>query len=120
MLRLHEVHGVNPPTIQKCKFILDAVFTTALNDRITVLHPGKGALDDEAMHLLVETDIETGLRWGELTELRPRDVDPATRIITVSRVVVHLRAKERPVDERFVVKEGYAKLSLKKWSPIAA
>ena len=37
------------------------------------------ALDDETMQLLVETDIETGLRWGELTELRVKDLDFADR-----------------------------------------
>jgi integrase len=31
------------------------------------------ALADEVMRLLVETDVESGLRWGELTELRVRD-----------------------------------------------
>jgi integrase len=129
VLRMQTVHGVKPPTIQKCKFVLDAVFTTALNDQITFLHPGKGvktppvvakerrivtvqqcdrihaALGDETMQLLVETDIETGLRWGELTELRPRDLDLKQRTITVSRVVVHLRAKGRSAEERFVVKD---------------
>lgn len=120
--------GVGAATIRKCKFIVDAIFTTALNDQITVLHPGKGvktppvprkpkqiingeqfdlihaALTDEALQLLVETDIESGLRWGELTELRPKDLDLATGILTVSRVVVHLKAKSRPNDERFLVK----------------
>jgi integrase len=46
------------------------------------------AVDDDAMRLLLETDIETGLRWGELTELRPHDVDLDARVVTVSRVVV--------------------------------
>jgi integrase len=127
VLKLQE-KGVGAATIRKCKFIVDAVFTTALNDQITVLHPGKGvktppvpskpkkiisveqfdrihaALDVEVLQLLVETDIESGLRWGELTELRPRDLDLQTGILTVSRVVVHLKAKSRPTGERFVVK----------------
>jgi hypothetical protein len=38
------------------------------------------------MRLLVETNIESGLRWGELTELRVKDVDFATGIVTASRV----------------------------------
>lgn len=129
VLRLQTIHGVKPPTIQKCKFVLDAVFTTALNDQITFLHPGKGvktppvvakerkivsveqfdrvfaALADAGMRMLVETDIETGLRWGELTELRPGDLDLDARMITVNRAVVHLRAKARLTEERFVVKE---------------
>jgi len=57
------------------------------------------------MQLLVETDIETGLRWGELTELRVKDVDLDTGVVTVCRAVVHLRAAARGSLERFVVKE---------------
>ena len=55
--------------------------------------------------LLVETDIESGLRWGELTELRVRDIDPATRILTVSRTVVQVDPKFHPTGGRFLVKE---------------
>jgi len=44
----------------------------------------------------VETDIESGLRWGELTELRPRDIDLRARILTVSRVVVELTPRFHP------------------------
>jgi integrase len=120
--------GVRPPTIRNCKVILDAILTTALNDQVTALHAGRGvktpavakkrrriitaeqydqinkALPNEVMRLPVETDIESGLRWGELTELRPKDLDLATGILTVARVVVHLKAKERPDDERFLIK----------------
>ena len=34
------------------------------------------ALPDAATRLLAETAIESGLRWGELTELRVKDLDP--------------------------------------------
>jgi hypothetical protein len=34
------------------------------------------------------TAIDSGLRWGELTELRDQDLDPASRILTVNRAVV--------------------------------
>ena len=91
--------GVKPPTIRQCFVLLSAVFTTALNDQVTFLHPCKGVktppvpaqprtiitpeqfaavyecLPDEQSRLLVETDVESGLRWGELTELRVRDLD---------------------------------------------
>ena len=120
--------GARPPTIREAKVVLDAIFTTALNDQITFLHAGRGvktppvpkkprriitveqyeriheALVDDTMRLLVETDIESGLRWGELTELRVRDVELATGIVTVSRVVVELMAKTRPDGQRFIVK----------------
>jgi integrase len=33
------------------------------------------ALPTRELRLLVETDVETGLRWGELVELRARDLD---------------------------------------------
>jgi integrase len=129
VLRLQDVYGARPPTIRQCKVIVDAILTTALNERITVLHAGKGvktppvakkalriitaaqfdtiyaALAGEVMRLLVETDVESGLRWGELTELRVRDLDLDTGMVTVSRVVVHLKSAARPGDGRFVVKE---------------
>ncbi len=125
---LQEMHGVNPPTIAKCKLILDAIFTTAVNDQVVFFHVGKGvktppvatrprriltaeqyarihAALPENMRLLVETDIESGLRWGELTELRVKDLDTVNGILTVSRTVVELTAKARPDGQRFTVKD---------------
>jgi len=85
--RLQDPLGVNPPTLVKCKIVLDAIFATALNDQVVFLHPGKGvkappvatqprriitaeqyarihaSLPDDTMRLLVETDMESGLRW---------------------------------------------------------
>src|SRR5690242_11854467 len=119
--------GVTPATIQKVRFILSAIFTAALND-VTYLHPCKGvktptvprkplkiitpeqfdaifaAIPGAILQLLVETDIETGLRWGELTELRVKDIDPAIRILTVSRTVVQVDPKFHPCGGRFLVK----------------
>ncbi|MFZ0158597.1 MAG: site-specific integrase [Kineosporiaceae bacterium] len=126
--RLHETLGVNPPTIAKCKLILDAIFTTAVNDQVVFFHVGKGvrtppvatrprriltaeqyakihAALPEGLRLLVETDIESGLRWGELTELRVKDLDLVNGVLTVSRTVVELTAKNRPDGQRFVVKD---------------
>jgi integrase len=127
--RLQSLHGARPPTIRKCKVILDAILTAALNDQITFLHAGKGvktppvasrprpimtarqfgqlyaALDNDVARLVVETAIESGLRWGELTELRVKDLDLTTGVLTVSRAVVHLRAAARGEQPRFIVKE---------------
>jgi integrase len=121
--------GVSPAVIRYCMTILSAIFTTALNDQVTHLHPCRGvktppvprrprtivspqqfesiyaSLPSDVMRLLAELDIETGLRWGELTELRPRDVDFATRMLTVSRVVVELVPKFHPSRQRFLVKQ---------------
>jgi integrase len=117
-----------PATIQKVRFILSAVFTDTLND-VTFLHPCKGVktptvpkkplriitpeqfdaihatLPGPALKLLIETDVETGLRWGELTELRVKDFDPVTRLVTVSRTVVQVDPKFHPSGQRFLVKE---------------
>ncbi len=119
---------VSPASIQKLRFILSAIFTTALDD-VTFLHPCKGvktptvpkkplqiitpeqfdviyqALPDDLTRLLVETDIESGLRWGELAELRVSDLDQVTRILTVSRTVVQVDRKFHPTGQRFLVKE---------------
>jgi len=101
-------------TIQYCKSsILNSIFTTALNDQVTYIHPCRGvkmptvpatprtiitpeqfdaiyaALPSADAQLLVETAIETGLRWVELSELRPSDLDLA-RMLTVSRKVIEL------------------------------
>ena len=54
--------------------------------------------------MLIETDIESGLRWGELTELRVADLDSRTRILTVSRAVVQVNPKFHPDGLRFLVK----------------
>ena len=48
--------------------------------------------------------MESGLRWGELTELRVSDLDRGTRIVTVSRTVVQVDPKFHPDGERFLVK----------------
>lgn len=120
--------GVSPATIRHARIILSAIFTTALNDAVVPLHPCKGvktptvprkqfrivtpeqfdaiytALPDAQSQLLVEVAIDSGLRWGELTELRAGDLDPVSRILTVSRAVVMLNPKFHPTGGRFHVK----------------
>jgi integrase len=85
------------------------LITTALNDQVTFLHPCKGvktppipkrphriitpeqfddlyaALSSETIKVLVETGVESGLRWGELTELRPGNLDFRTGVLTQCR-----------------------------------
>ena len=64
-----------------------------------------GAFGDDTLRLLLETDIESGLRWGELVELRPKDINFSTGVLTVARAVVQLKSRTRRHDQRFVVKE---------------
>lgn len=116
-------------TICGLKNLLSAVFTTALTDQVTSLHPCKGvktptvvlkpppvispqqfdaiynAIEDPGFRLLVEVDIESGLRWGELTELRARDIDLEAQILTVSRAVAYVARRFHPDGGRFIVKE---------------
>jgi integrase len=125
-----QAQGVRARTVQYCKVsILNAIFTTAQEDEVVMIHPSRGvktppvpekprrivtaaefdllyeALPDADARLLVETDIESGLRWGELTEFRVRDLDPVTRILTVSRAVVEIPRDEHPTGGRFLVKD---------------
>jgi integrase len=121
--------GQSPWTIQYCKSsILSSIFTTSLNDQVTYIHPCRGvklptvpstprsiitpeqfdeiytALPNADAQLLVETAIESGLRWGELAELRVRDLDLVSRVLTVSRKVIELGRKFHPDGKRFLVK----------------
>jgi integrase len=121
--------GLSPTVIRSCFAILSAIFTTAFNDQLTAQHPCRGvrtppvpkkmraivtpsqfeqictSLPNDGARLLVETDIETGLRWGELTELRPADIDVPSRVLTVSRVVLELVPKFHPDGDRFLIKQ---------------
>jgi integrase len=71
---------------------------------LKVLGRGRSAQRAQS-RLLVETAIESGLRWGELTELRVCDIEFATRMLTVSRAVVSLVSRFHPNGGWFLVKE---------------
>ena len=122
--------GVTPRRIEYCKTsVLNAIFTTAVADGVIMMHPSHHVPTDpvpekpraiitpqqfDALYLelpssdaqlLVETDIESGLRWGELTELRVKDIDVATGLLTVSRTVMMVSRKNHPQGGRYLVKE---------------
>jgi integrase len=50
--------------------------------------------------LLVLTDIETGLRWGELIALRPRHIDFLRRMVSVEQTIVEVSRKQLPEGRR--------------------
>ena len=96
VVTVHPSHGVKiPPAPEKPRRII----TAAQFDRLYQALPNADA------QLLVETEIESGLRWGELTELRVLDLDFETCILTVSRAVVELTQDEHPDGGRFLVKD---------------
>jgi integrase len=121
--------GASPTVIRQCHTILSAVLTTAFDDQITRLHPCRGvktppvpkklrtiitpdqfdelytALPSDTARLMAEVLIESGLRWAELIELRPTDLNPRMRMVTVSRVAVELVAKFHPTGGRFLIKD---------------
>jgi integrase len=126
-----QAKGASAWTIQYCKYsILNSIFTTAvLEDRVIAFHPSRGvrtptvpstprqiitpeqfdaiyqALPDEDIRLLVETAVESGLRWGELAELRSRDLAFGIGVLTVSRKVIEVNPKFQPQGRRFAVKQ---------------
>ena len=55
--------------------------------------------------LLVLTDIETGLRWGELIALRPRHIDFLRRTESVEQTIVEVSRKHSPTGQRMLVKD---------------
>ncbi|MBA3488025.1 MAG: tyrosine-type recombinase/integrase [Longispora sp.] len=119
--------GLSPRNIQLNKTILSSIFTTALNDGVVSLHACQGVktptvptkpleivtpeqfdtfhacLPDTVSKMLVEVAIESGLRWGELAELRPADINTITGIVTVSRKVAEINPKFHPDGQRFLI-----------------
>lgn len=124
-----QAKGASAYTIQYGKYaILNSIFTTATQeDRVIAFHPSRGvrtptvpskprqiitpeqfdaiyrALPTVDDQLLVEMAVESGLRWGELTELRPNDIAFGTRVLTVSRKVIEVDPKFGPDGKRFAV-----------------
>jgi integrase len=120
--------GLSAANRKNLKALLSAIFTSAVDDMVLIWNPCKvvktdpvpeqpleiispmqfdrfyHALPDEMSQMLAETAIETGMRWGELTELRPKDFDERTNIFTVSRAVVMLNSEFHPEGQRFLVK----------------
>jgi integrase len=53
---------------------------------------------------MVETAINTGLRWGELIALKPRHLDLIKRTLTVEETVVEVSIKNSPTGARMLTK----------------
>jgi integrase len=119
--------GLSPRSIKKYHVFLSSIFRRAVRDRILVFNPcdhtevpkvivrkTRTVTPQEferlvravASHyrLLVETFIETGMRWGEVIALRPRHVDFLSRMVRVEDTIVETSKKNSPTGERFLVK----------------
>jgi len=119
--------GLSPCSISKYHVMLHAVFARAVLDRIIAFNPCENTELPKVVakkyriltpaefetvivaipprfKALVLTDIETGLRWGELVALRPRHIDFLRRTVTVSETIVEVSKKDSPTGERMIVK----------------
>jgi site-specific recombinase XerD len=120
--------GISPATRKYVKTLLSTIFSSAMRDEIVLGNPcllvttervPKKVIDiitpeqfdqfyealvGDMWKLLVETAIETGMRWGELTELRVKDFDEAESRLKVARAVIQVNRKFHPTGGRFLVK----------------
>jgi len=120
--------GLSPTSVTKYHVMLHSVFKRAVRDRVLLTNPCEGielpkipprktriltpdeydqllAAIPDRFQLLVMTDIETGLRWGELIALRPRHIDFLRKAISVEQTIVEVSRKHSPTGERMIVKD---------------
>lgn len=119
--------GLSPRSIRKYHTVLHSIFKRAVRDQLIVNNPCEHtelpkivtkktrtltpdefdvlitAVPDHH-RLMVETAIETGMRWGELIALKPRHIDFLRKAITVEDTVIEVSKKHSPTGERFVAK----------------
>ncbi|WP_051450235.1 tyrosine-type recombinase/integrase [Actinospica robiniae] len=120
--------GASRDILEAVRCVLGALYTTAVTDQLVTFHPCHGVkmppevrpslavlspeeldlvlslIDDPVAALVVECAIESGCRWGELAELRVRDLDTATGILSITRTVVQLLRRFHPTGGRFLIK----------------
>ena len=119
--------GLSPRSILKYHVMLHSVFARAVRDRILAFNPCEAtelpkviakkyrtltpdefervlAAMPDRFKAMVLTDIETGLRWGELVALRPRHIDFLRRTLTVEETIVEISRKDSPTGERMLFK----------------
>jgi integrase len=120
-------NGLSAASVRKYHTMLHSVFERALRDRVVTFNPcahtelpkvikkKTRTLNPEeyvailaslpAQHrLLVETAINTGLRWGELIALKPRHLDLIKRTLSVEETVVEVSIKNSPTGARMLTK----------------
>ena len=119
--------GLSAASVRKYHTMLGSVFERAHRDRVVTFNPcahtelpkvikkkARTLTPTEydtilaslpARHrLMVETAINTGLRWGELIALKPRHLDLIKRTLTVEETVVEVSIKNSPTGARMLTK----------------
>src|SRR3954469_10721080 len=120
-------HGLSAASVRKYHTMLQSVFERALVDRVVTFNPcahtelpkvikKKARTLTPAEYdtilaslpsqhrLMVETAINTGLRWGELIALKPRHLDFIKRTLRVEETVVEVSIKNSPTGQRMLTK----------------
>jgi len=119
--------GLSARSIRKYHTMLHSIFARAVRDGLIVANPCAntelpkvivsktrtltpeefdaliGAIPDRC-RLMVETAIETGMRWGELIALKPRHVDFLRGTVTVTDTIMEVSKRHSPTGERYVAK----------------
>jgi integrase len=119
--------GLSPRSIRKYHTMLHSIFKRAVRDKLIVTNPCEHtelpkiitkktrtltpaeytqlitAIPDR-YRLLVETAIETGMRWGELIALRPRHIDFLRKTVTGEETIIEVSTKHSPTGQRYTVK----------------
>jgi integrase len=119
--------GLSARSVRKYHTMLHSIFARAVRDGLIVANPcahtelpkvitsKTPTLTPEEFDLLlaaiparyrlmVETAIETGMRWGELIALKPRHVDFLRRTVTVQDTIMEVSKRHSPTGERYVAK----------------
>jgi integrase len=120
-------HGLSAASVGKYHTMLNSIFERALVDRVVTFNPcahtelpkrvkkkARTLTPEEytailealpAQHrLMIETAINTGMRWGELIALKPRHLDLTTGKLTVEETIVEVSIKNSPTGNRMLVK----------------
>ena len=120
-------NGLSAASVRKYHTMLHSIFERALRDRVVTFNPcthtelpkvvkkkARTLTPAEyvailaslpARHrLMVETAINTGLRWGELIALKPRHLDLLKRTLTVEETIVEVSIKNSPTGARMLTK----------------
>ena len=119
--------GLSAASVRKYHTMLHSVFERAPRDRVVTFNPcvhtelpkvirkmARTLTPEEfvailasfpAQHrLMVETGIDTGLRWGELIALKPRHLDLIKRTLSVEETVVEVSIKNSSTGSRMLTK----------------
>jgi len=119
--------GLSAASVGKYHTMLHSIFERALHDRVITFNPCAHtelpkrvkqqhrtltpaeydailAALPEHHRLMVETAINTGLRWGELIALKPRHLDLIAARLTVEETIVEVSLKNSPTGKRMLTK----------------